>query len=117
MKLKIFKIFLQSISLKKHFEIFSENSKKNFLPKKKTNRNNFFKKIRPDISFGFNILSAVCLSEFVFEVHNKQIETCQSTGFQLTASPPFRSFSKNNKGKSLLIFNFTETAPLPETMC
>ena len=32
---KKFRKVLQSISLKKHFEIFSENPKKNFLPKKK----------------------------------------------------------------------------------
>ena len=31
---KKFDNFLQSISLKKHFEIFSENPKKQFLPKK-----------------------------------------------------------------------------------
>ena len=59
---KIFRNVLQLISLKKKFDIFSENSgKKNFCHQKKRGRNpnNFSRKIRHDLSLGFDILLPV----------------------------------------------------------
>ena len=50
---------LQSISLKKNFEMFLENSKKNLLSKKKKKSygkfDNFSRKIRHNLSLGFDV--------------------------------------------------------------
>ena len=63
--------FLQSISLKKISKVFQKIRKKNFFHKKKgvtwgdENPDNFSRKIRHDLSLGFDILS------FFFLVHGK----------------------------------------------
>ena len=48
---KKFKNFLQSISLKKHFEIFSENPKEHFLPKKRGRNSLLFFPAKSDTTF------------------------------------------------------------------
>ena len=69
---KKFENFLQSISLKKIFENFSENPKKNFLPKKKKNGHRggkcsfFSSKIRHHLSLDFDVIYLMIFFDKLF---------------------------------------------------